>query len=301
MQGLIKCGTAHTNPFRNKKHMVVSKNFLQKLFTYKPYVVVAILSTCSLTLLLEVNARQASLINTSSENIITKPTDKECVILLHGLGRTNSSLSKMAEALIERGFVIANIDYPSRKKTIEQLAYEAVPEGVAICQKANASRIHFVTHSMGGIVVRYYLAQETLKNLGRVVMLSPPNQGSLLVDEIADWDMYKWFNGPAGQQLGTGVDSIPLSLGPVSYETGIITGNIHSFFDAWAAEIIPREDDGKVSIDHAKVAGMADFLVLPHAHTFIMNKAEVIRQTLFFLLNGRFDHSTSLPSQQDIK
>ena len=247
-----------------------------------------IIMTVCACLLLNVTAQDSK-----KQSIITNPLDKECVVLLHGLGRTNSSLLKMAEALSERGFVIANIDYPSRKKIIEQLAYEAVPEGVAICQKANASKIHFVTHSMGGIVLRYYLEFERIENLGRVVMLSPPNQGSLLVDEISEWEVYKWFNGPAGQQLGTGLDSVPLSLGPVYYPTGIITGNEHSFFDAWAADIIPGTDDGKVSIDSAKVEGMADFLVLPYAHSFIMNKNEVIGQTLFFLLNGRFNHSTS--------
>ena len=252
-----------------------------------------------------VNALESTELTTggkeSSHKPISKPSKNECVILLHGLGRTKGSLSKLDDALSDLGFIVANIDYPSRKKSIEKLAYIAVPEGLAMCQNEKASKIHFVTHSMGGIVVRYYLAQEAINNLGRVVMLSPPNQGSLLVDEIIDWDTYKWFNGPAGQQLGTGVDSIPLSLGPVTYETGIITGNIHSFFDEWAAKIIPGEDDGKVSIGHAKVAGMADFLVLPHAHSFIMNKADVIEQIQFFLLNGRFKRPATLSSQQNTK
>ena len=284
------------------------------LLRIKPYIRVTILlSAYSCTSSQHANAledeelnvgtkgSQQSDIKISAEKIITHPLENECVILLHGLGRTNSSLLKMAETLSKQGFVIANIDYPSRKKIIEQLAYEAVPKGVDICQKANASKIHFVTHSMGGIVLRYYLEFERIDNLGRVVMLSPPNQGSFLVDEISEWDLYKWFNGPAGQQLGTGIDSVPLSLGPVYFPTGIITGNEHSFFDAWAAEIIPGKDDGKVSIGSAKVEGMSDFLVLPYAHSFIMNKNEVMEQTVFFLLNGRFNHSTSLPTPEDTK
>jgi len=213
----------------------------------------------------------------------------ECVILLHGLGRTDRSMAKLNKYLKHAGFKTANIDYPSRKRPIEELAYIAIPEGLQACKQENAEKIHFITHSMGGIVLRYYLANEKITNLGRVVMLSPPNQGSTLVDEIGDWALFKFINGPAGQQLGTGLNSIPLSLGPVNYPVGIITGNKHSFFDAWAAKIIPGADDGKVSIEGAKVSGMSDFLVVPYAHSFIMKKKDVLSQSVFFLLKGWFN------------
>ena len=197
-------------------------------------------------------------------------------------------MHKMADALTVAGYYVVNIDYPSREKTIEQLAGQVVPQGLEQCSFNDMGKIHFVTHSMGGIIVRYYLKNNRLEELGRVVMLSPPSQGSEVVDELRDTIFYKWFNGPAGQQLGTGPDSLPLQLGPVDYPVGVITGDRHLFFDAYHATLIPGKDDGKVSVERAKLTGMTDFLVVPHAHSFIMDKKQVINETIYFLRHGRF-------------
>jgi pimeloyl-ACP methyl ester carboxylesterase len=212
----------------------------------------------------------------------------ECVILLHGLGRTSRSLIKLADALKNAGFNPVNLDYPSRKKTIEALALETVQHGLEKCTELQARTVHFVTHSMGGILVRYYLSRQRPENLGRVVMLSPPNRGSEAADHLQDSVLYRWLKGPAGQQLVTGPHGLPEQLGPVTFPLGIITGNRHSFFDAWLAEVIPGADDGKVAVERAKVEGMTDFLVLPYSHPFIMDAEEVIAQTLSFLRLGRF-------------
>jgi len=213
---------------------------------------------------------------------------RECVILLHGMGRTSASLNTMAAALSHAGYVVVNLDYPSRKKPVEELAREAVPKGLRQCARAGAGTVHFATHSLGGILVRYYLSRWQIENLGRVVMLSPPNRGSEAADNLKDVAIYAWYNGPAGQQLVTGPEGLPEQLGPVNFPLGIITGNRHVFFDAWLADIIPGEDDGKVSVERAKVEGMDDFLVLPYTHPFIMDADEVIAQTLNFLRYGRF-------------
>jgi pimeloyl-ACP methyl ester carboxylesterase len=219
----------------------------------------------------------------------TTPTSVvECVVLLHGLGRTHRSMTSMADALHAAGYVSVNIDYPSRDQPIEVLADSVMREGVDRCGKENAAVIHFVTHSMGGILVRYFLANQHLDRIGRVVMLSPPNQGSEAVDMLKDEPLYAWINGPAGQQLGTGGDSLPLRLGPVDFPLGIITGNKAAFYDTWLADAIPGPNDGKVSVERARVAGMADFLVVPFTHTFIMDEPEVKSQTLHFLRHGRF-------------
>jgi pimeloyl-ACP methyl ester carboxylesterase len=215
-------------------------------------------------------------------------SEKECVILLHGLGRTHRSMSKLARAAEAAGYAAVNLDYPSREKPIETLAQETVPEGLKRCRDAGAAPVNFVTHSMGGIVVRHYLEKHRVAGLGRTVMLSPPNQGSEAADALRGDALYRWWNGPAGQQLGTGPDGIAARLGPVTYSLGIITGTEHAFFDAQRAKLIPGPNDGKVSVERAKVAGMSDFLVLPATHTFIMDDDEAVAQTLHFLRYGYF-------------
>ncbi len=224
------------------------------------------------------------------QDMILPKSKVECVILLHGLGRTSNSMDSMSEGLEEAGYSTVNLDYPSRKSSIETLALETIPAGLAECHAIEASKTHFVTHSMGGILLRYYLLIHPIENLGRVVMLSPPNRGSEVVDFLRDWELYKWYHGPAGQQLGTGSDSLVMTLGPVDYPVGIITGDSPAFFDFWLKDMIPGPGDGKVSVERSKVDGMRDFLVLHYSHSFIMEKTDVIEQTIHFLINGNFNH-----------
>jgi pimeloyl-ACP methyl ester carboxylesterase len=212
----------------------------------------------------------------------------DCVVLLHGLARTSGSMDDMAAALRAEGYHTENIDYPSREHPIEVLAPEAVMRGVRGCRAHDAQTIHFVTHSLGGILVRHFLAHRPLPELGRVVMLSPPNRGSEVADRLADDAWYRWLNGPAGQQLGTGARSVPLALGPVDYPVGVITGDRQAWFDAWLADMFPGPNDGKVSVARARVEGMQDFLVLPYSHPFIMQAGPVIEQVVHFLRAGRF-------------
>jgi len=211
---------------------------------------------------------------------------KEAVILLHGLARTKESMQKIETMLVRHGYTVVNRTYPSREQPIEKLNAFVIPEALEICRTGRPTKIHFVSHSMGGILVRYYLSKKKIENLGRVVMLSPPNQGSEVIDKLKNLPGFTAVNGPAGFQMGTDAKSIPAGLGRVDYETGIITGN--KSVNLFLSMLIPGNDDGKVSIENAKVEGMADFIVLPHSHPFIMQGDDVIRQTLYFLQNGRF-------------
>jgi len=211
----------------------------------------------------------------------------ECVILLHGLARTENSLLKLERHLKKHGFHVVNIGYPSREKNIQMLSIEAISQAIIECSKGTPTKIHFVTHSMGGILVRHYLEVNKLHNLGRVVMLSPPNQGSEAVDKLKDFSLYKWINGPAGQQLGTDKESLPNKIGPPNYEVGIITGD--KTINPILSLLIPGKDDGKVSVERAILMGMKDFLVVHKAHPFIMNDKNVINQVLYFIENGVFE------------
>jgi triacylglycerol lipase len=213
----------------------------------------------------------------------------DCVVLLHGLARSSASMSAIEVALKKNAYEVVNIDYPSRENTIELLAQDTIDRGLKACNKDEEARIHFVTHSLGGILVRYYLSMQTIPRLGRVVMLAPPNQGSEVVDNWKNVPGFKTLNGPAGMQLGTGAKSIPMSLGPVSFPLGVIAGN-HTINPILSLSL-ENPDDGKVSVGKTKVAGMSDFVVVPHSHTFIMQADVVIRQVIHFLEHGFFLHS----------
>lgn len=222
---------------------------------------------------------------------------QETVVLLHGLARSARAMRPMAKALEAAGYTVRNIDYPSTKHPVEVLTQKVFAPLEPLLQNP-ACRVHFVTHSMGGILLRYYryqLAQQqpktTLPGFGRVVMLSPPSQGSEVVDKLGNWRPFQWLNGPAGVQLGTDENSLPLQMGAADFELGIITGNFS--INLMLSQLIPGPDDGKVSVARAKLAGMRDFLVMPYSHTFIMRRAAVIEQAQYFLRQGRFNHAES--------
>lgn len=228
----------------------------------------------------------ASCASSPQTNLVVVADSSECVVLLHGLNRSWRAMEPMAAALQEAGYSTVNVDYPSQLGTIEELAPIAVRLGVQSCQSAGASTVHFVTHSLGGILLRYEVEREPIKNLGRVVMLGPPNQGSELVDQTRDWPGIETINGPAGMQLGTNADSIPSRLGPVAFELGVIAGT--ATINILASAMLPDEDDGKVTLERTKVDGMDDFLIVDDSHRYMLRSDIVTRNTTAFLRTGRF-------------
>lgn len=225
-----------------------------------------------------------SVADAEDHSLAPQPT----VVLMHGLARSSTSMSKMERHLQQAGFRTCNVSYPSRHHAIETLTANYVAPAIRDCMGVDMQPVHFVTHSLGGIIVRQLSATDKGFNFGRVVMLSPPNGGSEVVDKLGDLWLFQKTNGPAGGQLGTGTDALPHTLGDVAFELGVITGK--RTINPFLSLLIPGSDDGKVSIDSAKLNGMRDFLVIAASHPFIMRNDTAIRQTEHFLRYGVFAH-----------
>ena len=212
--------------------------------------------------------------------------NSEAIILLHGLKRTRLSMDKAGRVLACNGYKIVNTGYPSTQHKVEPMALHCIGQAVEECEVAGVSKIHFLTHSLGGILIRYYLSVEAIAKLGRVVMLAPPNRGSEIVDKLGNWRLFYLLNGPAGLQLGTAQDSLPNRLGTVNFEAGVIAGDKTA--NPLLSLLFPEANDGKVSVSRTQVEGMRDFIVLPYSHTFIMRHDQAIQQALHFIQQGRF-------------
>lgn len=208
----------------------------------------------------------------------------ECVILLHGLARVSNSLGELEEKLNKAGYEAVNINYPSRKYTVDVLAQDAVSRGLAGCSDADV--VHFVTHSLGGILVRYYLQHNELKKLGRVVMLGPPNQGSEIVNGMLSVPGFRLFGGPTGTALGTGEGHIPDALDAVTFDLGVIAGTTN--INPLNFLFIEGANDSIVSVESTKVDGMNEHIVLPVTHTFMMRNNDVIDHVIHYLKTGSF-------------
>ena len=215
------------------------------------------------------------------------------VVLLHGIARTSRSLRRIESALRAAGFATLNLDYASREKPFAALAADIHPQVSEFADTTD--QLHFLAHSMGGLLTRVYLARHRPPRLGRVVMLGTPNGGSEVADLLKDLALYRAFYGPAGQQLTTTPDDSLTSLPPPDYPVGIIAG-INSIDPIASYFVLPRPNDGRVSLQSAQLAGMADLAVVKASHTGLVRHPVAVAQAIAFLRDGRFESSENLCS-----
>ena len=99
--------------------------------------------------------------------------------------------------------------------------------------------------------------------------------------------------GPAGQQIGTGADSLPNQLGPPPLETGVIAGTraANDEYTEW----LGGPNDGKVSVASTQMPGLADYVLVDNSHYFLPRSRVALRQVRVFLETGRFEHAPIPP------
>lgn len=205
-------------------------------------------------------------------------TENRCIIMLHGLGRSANSLRIAEQFFTALDYEVHRLAYPSTKKDLGQLGEQIRKKAKGLCSITP----NFLKHSMGGIILRVITSTHPDFAVARVVMLGPPNHGSEIVNELGDWKLFVQLNGPAGARFGS--DGIVTELPSVDFDLGIIAGS--RSLNPYYSHLITGQDDGKVSIEATKVAGMKDHIVLPVTHTFMMNSGEVLNQALHFFQKG---------------
>lgn len=218
----------------------------------------------------------------------------EKVVLLHGLAESSLSMQPIARTLRAEGYEVYNLGYASRSASIEQHARELRARIVA--KTADVDQVHFVTNSMGGVIVRYIQRYDPLPNIGRVVMISPPNHGSEVADTLHEDFWYQPLLGPAAKQLVTGRHSFLATLGPADFELGILTGSRASV--PLVSSLVPGQSDGMVSVESAQLEGMTDFRVIDASHPWIKHHRETLIQIVAFLRHGHFLENPTLPQKR---
>ena len=214
-----------------------------------------------------------------------RPANGDYVVMLHGMGRTRRSMQRIAGELSRKGYQPIGFGYSSLRHPVENHVKRLGRTVRTECTD-ESKRVHFVTHSLGGLVVRAYLKENEEVNVGRVVMLAPPNQGSKLADIAKRLRFSQLFSQRVGLQLGTDAGDLPKKLGPVGFELGVIAGD--RTLNPLYSSVEAGRDDGKVAVANTKVAGMQDFLVVHSTHTFMIQRRYVIDQVVHFLNTGEF-------------
>ncbi len=233
--------------------------------------------------------RQPEKMNIPRIKFRKNPPKEETVVLLHGMLRKGGSMRPVEYYLRNEGYDIVNITYPYNKLTLQELTDYLHSQLQLSSHFNNASKVHFVTHSMGGLVTRYYLSKHKPAHLGRVVMLGPPNKGSEFADFVMERKnlrrVFERVYGPAGKQLRTGERHADNEIG-IDYEIGVIAGS--RSVNPLAPYVLDGENDGYVPVESTKIDGMKDHIVMKTTHSFMMYSPSVLRQIRYFLKYARF-------------
>jgi len=209
----------------------------------------------------------------------------DLLVLVHGLKRTRASMRPAALMARRRGYAVCNWGYSSARRGIHGHA-DALRRDLDALPPLGDRRIHFLTHSLGGIIVRALITFGPPPNLGRVVMLGPPNAGNEIAPHLRHTRIFRPILGPAGLELGTGAESVPRPLPEATFELGVIAGvrRRPALFGRW----IGTPNDGLVSVSATRLVGMRDHLIVHGGHGFLPWNPRALSQAFTFLATGHF-------------
>ncbi|MDJ0917584.1 MAG: alpha/beta fold hydrolase [Woeseiaceae bacterium] len=222
--------------------------------------------------------------------VLTDNAGSDKVVLLHGLGRSEMAMLLMESELTEAGFDVHSIGYPSTEKSPDALI-EIISKEINNCCVAGPETVHFVGHSLGGLLIRAYLGQHKPDSLGRVVLLGTPNKGSELANAEAHQSVPNSIlemAGPTAMALSTGPTGFPASLPAPYYPVGVVAGTQDT---AVANKWLPLPNDGLVSVESARLEGMSDFITFDVTHWELRSDPGVVEQVVAFLSNEAFDRT----------
>lgn len=200
------------------------------------------------------------------------------IILLHGMGRGRASLWVLDTRLQHVGYKTLNFHYGAHGYGIEDLAQQLC---AFIEENVKTSSYHLIAHSLGNLILREAFRIGYPPGLGRIVMLAPPNQPAELARALRDNPIYRWFTGESGQLLASEAFYAQLPVPDVPF--GIIAGN------RGQSVTLKEPNDGVITVESTKLEGMADWAVVPQAHTFIMNSRTVAELCIAFIESGHFN------------
>jgi triacylglycerol lipase len=212
---------------------------------------------------------------------------REAVVLLHGMGRSWLSMALLGRRLSRHGYEVHLFGYSPRRTTIDDLSCALQS---FIDDRVEAEAYHLIGHSLGNIIVRNGFRFRYRPSLSRIVMLAPPNGPAALASSLRENRLYRWWTGDSGQKLGDVEFYRTLPVPSVAF--GILAG------DRGHGLGFEEPNDGVVRVANTRLEGMSDWLVLHHAHTFIMLASDTSEMCARFLRTGRFqDGTAALPER----
>lgn len=214
-----------------------------------------------------------------AELVEQKSSGDETVVLLHGIGRGRASLWLLDTRLQQAGYKTLNYPCAAQSESLEDIAKQLC---VFISEKVKTQKYHLIAHSLGNLVIRIAFKHGYPDGLEKIVMLAPPNRPTELARALRDNPIYKWFTNDEGWLLAS--DDFYSQLPVPNVPFGIIAGNRGQAF------MLTEPNDGVITVESTKLEGMSDWIVVPQAHTFIMNSRIVAELCVSFIKQGKFDH-----------